>query len=150
MFKVIIWASDGSEHADSALGYAQKLAEASSAKLIATHVREITVGRSAGYPVQVDEEEVEQKVQGQVNTLKDAGIDAEYEQPGRPLEAPHMPLPTWRLLANADLIVVHPRPGSTNGSAGRKRHASPLACRELSGAGRPAVFLAVRTPRSGA
>jgi nucleotide-binding universal stress UspA family protein len=82
MFKVIIWASDGSEHADSALGYAQKLAEASSAKLIATHVREITVGRSAGYPVQVDEEEVEQKVQGQVNTLKDAGIDAEYEQPG--------------------------------------------------------------------
>jgi len=28
MFKVILWASDGSEHADRALDYARKLAEA--------------------------------------------------------------------------------------------------------------------------
>ena len=82
MFKVIIWASDGSEHADRALDYAKGLAEASSAHLIAVHVNEITVGRAGGYPVQVDEEEVEQKIQRQVNDLKDAGIDANYKQCG--------------------------------------------------------------------
>ena len=46
MFKVIIWASDASEHADRALDYAKGLAEASSAHLIAVHVNEITVGRA--------------------------------------------------------------------------------------------------------
>jgi len=64
MFKVIIWASDGSEHADRALDYARGLAEASSARLIVVHVKEIIAGRAGGYPVQVDEEEVERKIQG--------------------------------------------------------------------------------------
>ena len=82
MFKVIIWASDASEHADRALDYAKGLAEASSAHLIAVHVNEITVGRAGGYSVQVDEEEVEQKIQRQVNDLKDAGVDANYKQCG--------------------------------------------------------------------
>lgn len=80
MFEVIVWASDGSEHADRALDYARKLAEANSARLLAVHVREITVGRGAGYPVQLDEEEVERKIQGQAKDLKDAGINASYEQ----------------------------------------------------------------------
>jgi nucleotide-binding universal stress UspA family protein len=44
MFKVIICASDGSEHADRALDYARGLAEAGSARLIAVHVKEIIVG----------------------------------------------------------------------------------------------------------
>jgi nucleotide-binding universal stress UspA family protein len=80
MFQVIIWASDGSEHADRALDYALQLAEANSARLIAVHVKEIMVGRAGGYPVQIDEEEVERKIQGQAKDLKDAGIDASYEQ----------------------------------------------------------------------
>jgi nucleotide-binding universal stress UspA family protein len=88
MFKVIIWASDGSEHADRALEYAKGLAEASSAKLIATHVREITVGRAAGYPVQFDEDEIERKIHDQAKALNDSGIEAL-------LEAPRMRLPTW-------------------------------------------------------
>lgn len=80
MFEVIIWASDGSEHADRALDYARELAEANSARLLAVHVKEITVGRGAGYPVQLDEEEVERKIQGQAKDLTDAGINASYEQ----------------------------------------------------------------------
>ena len=80
MFEVIIWASDGSEHADRALDYARQLAEANSARLLAVHVKEITVGRGAGYPVQLDEEEVERKIQGQAKDLTDAGINASYEQ----------------------------------------------------------------------
>jgi nucleotide-binding universal stress UspA family protein len=82
MFKVIIWASDGSEHAERALEYARGLAEGGSARLIAVHVKEIAVGRAGGYPVQVDEEEVERKIQRQVNDLKDAGIDTNYKQCG--------------------------------------------------------------------
>ena len=38
MFKVILWASDGSEHSDRALDYARKLAEAESAELVAAHI----------------------------------------------------------------------------------------------------------------
>ena len=82
MFEVIIWASDGSEHADSALEYARRLAEANSARLVAAHVREVAVGRAAGYPLQLDEEDVERKIQGQVEDLKGAGIDASFEQRG--------------------------------------------------------------------
>jgi nucleotide-binding universal stress UspA family protein len=80
MFKTIIWASDGSEHADRALGYARNLAEANSARLIAVHVREVFHGRGGGYSVQYDEDEVETKIQEQANSLKDAGIDTSYEQ----------------------------------------------------------------------
>lgn len=82
MFEVIIWASDGSEHADRAFDYARELAEANSARLLAVHVREVMVGRVGGYPVQLDEEEVERKVQGQAKDLKDAGINASFEQLG--------------------------------------------------------------------
>jgi nucleotide-binding universal stress UspA family protein len=80
MFEVIIWASDGSEHADRALHYARELAEANSARFLAVHVKEITVGRGRGYPVQLDEEEVERKIQGQAKDLNDSGINASYEQ----------------------------------------------------------------------
>jgi nucleotide-binding universal stress UspA family protein len=82
MFKVIVWASDGSEHANRALECARGLAKEGSARLIAVHVKEITVGRAGGYPVQLDEEEVERKIQDQVKDLKDAGLNASYEQLG--------------------------------------------------------------------
>jgi nucleotide-binding universal stress UspA family protein len=80
MFKVIIWASDGSEHSGRALQYARELAQETSARLVAVHVKEMTVGRAGGYPVQLDEEEVERKIQEEVKTLSDAGINASYEQ----------------------------------------------------------------------
>jgi nucleotide-binding universal stress UspA family protein len=51
MFKVIVWVSDGSEHAERALHYARELAGTDSARLVAVHVREIMVGRAGGYPV---------------------------------------------------------------------------------------------------
>jgi nucleotide-binding universal stress UspA family protein len=82
MFETILWASDGSEHADRALGYARRLAEANGSNVVAVHVNEITVGRGAGYPVQTDEAAVEEKVQRQVRELSEAGISATYEQHG--------------------------------------------------------------------
>lgn len=82
MFEVIIYASDGSEHSDRALDYARELAQATSARLVLMHVKEITVGRAAGYPVQIDEEEIERKIKRQAKDSKDAGINATYEQRG--------------------------------------------------------------------
>lgn len=109
MFELIIWASDGSEHADRALDYARGLAEANSARLLAVHVKEITVGRGAGYPVQLDEEEVERKIQGQAKDLKDAGIDASYEQLGATAGGAAHALADTANEVGAQLIVVGTR-----------------------------------------
>ncbi len=109
MFKVIVWASDGSEHSDRALDYARELAEAGSAELIAAHVREIMIGRSAGYPVQVDEDEVERKIQGQTKDLQDAGVNARYEQLGATYGGAAHAIADLAAANNADLIVVGTR-----------------------------------------
>jgi nucleotide-binding universal stress UspA family protein len=109
MFKVIIWASDGSEHADRALDYARGLAEASSARLIVVHVKEIIAGRAGGYPVQVDEEEVEHKIQGQVKDLKDAGLNVSFEEHGTTAGGAAHAIADAAKEAGADLIVVGTR-----------------------------------------
>jgi nucleotide-binding universal stress UspA family protein len=109
MFKVIIWASDGSEHADRALEYARGLAEASSARLIVVHVKEIIVGRGGGYPVQADEEEVEQRVQRQAKDLQDAGLNASYEPCGASAGGAAHAIADAASDAGADLIVVGTR-----------------------------------------
>jgi nucleotide-binding universal stress UspA family protein len=109
MFEVIIWASDGSDHADRALDCARELAEKYSARLVAVHVREITLGRSGGYPVQLDEEEVEQKIQGQAKDLKDAGITASYEQLGATAGGAAHALADAANQTGAQLIVVGTR-----------------------------------------
>ena len=109
MFEVIIWASDGSENADRAFDYARGLAEANSARLLAVHVREVAVGRAGGYPVQLDEEEVERKVQGQAKDLKDAGIDASYEQLGTTAGGAAHALADAANEVGAQLIVVGTR-----------------------------------------
>ena len=109
MFKVIVWASDGSEHADRALDFARELAEASSAQLIAAHVREITVGRSAGYPVQIDETEIEKKIQSQAKDLKDSGINARYEQIGAAYGGAAHAIADLAASDHADLIVMGTR-----------------------------------------
>jgi nucleotide-binding universal stress UspA family protein len=105
----IIWASDGSEHADRALDYARGLAEASSARLIIVHVKEIIAGRAGGYPVQVDEEEVEQKIQGQVKDLKDAGLNVSFEEHGTTAGGAAHAIADAAKEAGADLIVVGTR-----------------------------------------
>jgi nucleotide-binding universal stress UspA family protein len=109
MFDLIIWASDGSEHADRAFDYARGLAEASSSRLVAVHVKEITVGRAGGYPLQIDEEEVEQKIQRQADDLKNGGIDASYELRGTTAGGAAHAIADAAKEAGADLIVVGTR-----------------------------------------
>lgn len=78
MFKVILWATDGSETAARALPFALGLAEPDKAQLVVAHVREIFVGRGAGYPVLADESELRETIQHQVDELRTGGLDATF------------------------------------------------------------------------
>lgn len=80
MFQTIVWATDGSESADRAYAYAKALAQGEGKSLIAVHSKERFVGgRSAGYPVLADEEELEAKIKGQVEEARKEGIDATFK-----------------------------------------------------------------------
>jgi nucleotide-binding universal stress UspA family protein len=109
MFEVIVWGSDGSEHADRALECARGLAEAYSSEIVGVHVRELTVGRGGGYPVQLDEDEVEKKIQGQLKELQDAGSNARYEQCGAQAGGAAHAIADAAGEAGAKLIVVGTR-----------------------------------------
>jgi nucleotide-binding universal stress UspA family protein len=109
MFHVIVWASDGSEHSDRALDYVRELAGTNSTRVVAVHVKEVTVGRAAGYPVQIDEDEVERKIQDQTEALKGAGIDATYVQCGATGGGAAHAIAEAAKDAEADVIVVGTR-----------------------------------------
>lgn len=76
MFKVIVWATDGSSGAEQALPYAKGFVQADGARLIVVHVDEFGAGRGGGYSVNVDETEVKDAIRKQVEDLKREGFDA--------------------------------------------------------------------------
>ena len=76
MFKVIIWATDGSSGAEQALQLAKDLALAHGARLVVVHVNEFMVGRAVGYPVNLDEDEVQAAIRKHVEDLKQEGLNA--------------------------------------------------------------------------
>jgi nucleotide-binding universal stress UspA family protein len=66
MFTNILWATDGSEHADRALNRAARLAAAEHAHLHVVHiVEQIVGGRVAGQNVFVNEDEIDAKIKEQ-------------------------------------------------------------------------------------
>ena len=75
MFKVIIWATDGSSQAERALPFAKGLAQPNGARLIVVHAREIMglAGVGAG-PVHLDEDQVQAALGKQVADLKQQGL----------------------------------------------------------------------------
>ena len=75
MFKVIIWATDGSSAAAQALPHAKGLAQADAARLIVVHVNEFMAGRAPG-PVNVNEDEIQAAIGKQVADLKQEGLNA--------------------------------------------------------------------------
>ena len=63
MFDTIMWATDGSAHADKALPFVKELASKHGSKVIAAHVAEtFSAHQAAGLPVHPDEEELKAKV----------------------------------------------------------------------------------------
>jgi nucleotide-binding universal stress UspA family protein len=77
VFDTIVWATDGSELADAALPLAKDLVQQTGAKLVVVHVDELMGGRAAGYPVEVNEDQLQAKVRACVEDLRRDGIDAE-------------------------------------------------------------------------
>jgi nucleotide-binding universal stress UspA family protein len=70
MLTNIVWATDGSEHADRALEYAAQMAQGDGATLHVAHVIETLVGpRMAGQRVHLDEAQIDGKIKGQTATL---------------------------------------------------------------------------------
>ena len=79
MFKVIVWATDGSPAAERALPLARWLAKSSGARLVVAHIDELVFGRSGGLHVHADEEAVLDRIRRRVQELAQDGIDAELE-----------------------------------------------------------------------
>ena len=77
MFKTIVWATDGSELADSALPFVTGLARAHRSKIVAVHASEMLVGRLGGGPVLADDPELIERIERQVEELRRAGFVAE-------------------------------------------------------------------------
>jgi nucleotide-binding universal stress UspA family protein len=78
MFKVIIWATDGSSGAAQALPFAKGLTQANGARLIVVHVNEIGGVRVTG-PVKFNEDEVQAAIRKQVEDLKQEGLNVTLE-----------------------------------------------------------------------
>jgi nucleotide-binding universal stress UspA family protein len=76
MFNSIIWATDGSEAADTALPYVRSLALEHHAKVTLVHCDELLVVRSGGNDEFIDHEYVRDKIRRQVESLEADGVDA--------------------------------------------------------------------------
>jgi len=110
MFQVIVWATDGSAAAETALPYARGLAERGNGKLVVVHVEEHLVGAGVrGYPVRVDEDEVRARVHRLVEELKRDGLDVQLEEVKASAGGAAHAIAQFATMANADLIVAGTR-----------------------------------------
>jgi len=106
MFSSIIWATDGSTHADRALPYVEELAKRFLARVVVVHVDQRFVGRGGGYPVLADEPELEVKVREQTDRLVEHGIDASCRILTATMHTPGDLIADLAREIDADLIVV--------------------------------------------
>jgi len=74
MSSTVIWATDGSAAADTALPYAKELVR--DGRLVVVHCKELLGGRSGGYAVLADDDELQEKIAAQVDELQAEGLDA--------------------------------------------------------------------------
>lgn len=107
MFSTVIWATDGSAAAETALPYARDLAR--DGRLVVVHCKEVLGGRSGGYPVLADDDELQAKIAGQVDELQAQGVDASLRlASGHATGAAHVIADVAREIG-ADVIVVGTR-----------------------------------------
>jgi nucleotide-binding universal stress UspA family protein len=79
MFKTVVWATDGSELADGALGYVRELAQLAGSRIIAVHANELRTGRYGGRSALADEPDLREKIERQVEELRSEGVDATFD-----------------------------------------------------------------------
>lgn len=107
MFETIVWATDGSEHSDSALALVTELARIHHSKIVALHVDErFRGGRFGGGPVLADEDDLRRRIESQVEDLKAAGFDARLEVAVTQHHDRSALISESAVTADADLIAV--------------------------------------------
>lgn len=108
MFGTIVLAVDGSQPSDTAVGYAARLAKESGSRIVAVHVKEIMAGRAAG-PVHVNEDEILDKVRGQIQQMNDDGIKAQLQVTSSMTGGPAHIIAEAAAKESADVIVTGTR-----------------------------------------
>ena len=105
MFRTIVWATDGSEHADRALPPVMELARTHKSRIVAVHANELLTGRFGGAPMLADEPDLVAKIEGQVAELQELGLPAELKVISGTSDVASLIANAARE-ADADLIVV--------------------------------------------
>lgn len=114
MFKSIVWATDGGEHADEAYPLVKQLAQDGNAEVTIVHVVERIEGAGAvGPPRRVDEDEVARDLERRAQDLSSAGVTASVEIRGDVGARPAHETADVARQKSADLIVAgtHGRSG---------------------------------------
>jgi len=110
MFKTIVWATDGSEHADSALAVVTELARVHKSQVVAVHIDErFRGGRFGGGAMFADEDELLGKIKHQVDELGKQGVAARFEHVTTERHDTSALVAEAAALVGADLIVVGTR-----------------------------------------
>ena len=110
MFKMIVWATDGSENAERALPYAEALAQEGGASLLAVHIVQEYVGfKVTGLPVRADEADIRVKLGNVVAGLSDKGLNATLKILTHMAGQPGDEIADIAKTVGADLIVVGTR-----------------------------------------
>jgi nucleotide-binding universal stress UspA family protein len=136
MFKTIVWATDGSELADTALDTVRELAQQDNSRIVAVHANELFRGRASGAPALADEPELEQKIGRQIEELRKVGIDATLEIRNGNRDVATLIAGAAKDV-DADLIVV-----ATHGAGGFKAALMGSVARALChAAGRPLLVV---------
>jgi nucleotide-binding universal stress UspA family protein len=137
MFKVIVWATDGSSAAAQALPYVKSLAQTDRSRIVVVHVDEFGVGRGGLYSLYVDEAEVQAAIRRQVADLKREGFDVKLRT-ARMMGGAAPMIAEIAKDEGAHLIVVGTRGlGSYFRTAAGQRHPSFGSELTLPVAGRP-------------
>jgi nucleotide-binding universal stress UspA family protein len=107
MFSTIVWATNGSELADSTLPRVVELAGIHHSKIVAVHVDELLRrGRFGVGSMFTDEDDVQRKIASQVADLQDAGFNADVEVVSSACHGKASLIADAAADAEADLIVV--------------------------------------------
>jgi nucleotide-binding universal stress UspA family protein len=110
MFKSIVWATDGSEHAEEAFPVVKELAREGGAEITIVHVVErIEGGGAVGPPRRADEGEVQADLERRARDLSSEGITASVEIRGDVGARPAHEIVDVARHKNADLIVAGTR-----------------------------------------
>jgi nucleotide-binding universal stress UspA family protein len=112
MFKTVVLGLDGSESSDRALEYATGLARDHGSNVRVVHVIEVMSGRGGGL-AHLDERELQAKVEQQVKSLTDAGLNAGIELHNAKVGGPANVIAEVAARDGADVIVIGTRGHST-------------------------------------